>query len=337
MAAGIHIDRIDNLSSEEERGVMRSLTRKVRVVFDSLPDDIRNYNILSAALDHVSAEGMTPMSTLGNIGDSTKPFSPLVLVKRSTALVENTQNCVDVTLLYAHIIDGHNQYGISPPSGVLFAKGKTSIVDKTTNQFYPFGDRTKPPVLLEVGHQFPIGDPRAPSISADPRYPRFMLQGGEISTPFPQSNLNLEGIVKTLYPVALANSIIARINKFKWQGMEIGTWICSEVRYEINDPSIDTPDKPNYKMGFEFQYNVDTWDATIVFNDERSGKPVSGVVKATIADSNGVLRYQPIPKFVAGIFVGFDNQPAGMWKVPSLERLDFNNFFNAVFDGGVPI
>lgn len=337
MAVSIHVDRIDNLSADEERGVFRSLTRKVRLVFDALPTDIRNYNILSAALDYLDTLGMTPMSTLGNIGNSNKPFSPLVLVKRSPALAENTQNCVDVTLLYTHIMDGHNQFGRSPTSGVLYAKGKTSIVDKTTNQFYPFGDRTKPPVLLEVGHQFPIGDPRAPSISPDPRYPRFMLQGGEISIPFPQSNISLETIVKTSTPVALAETIIAKINKYAWQGMKPYTWICSEVRYEVNDPSIEAPDKPNYKMGFEFQYNVDTWNPTIVFHDERSGKPVSGVVKATIIDSNGVLRYQPIPKFVAGIFFGFDNQPAGMYNVPALEPIDFNSFFNAVFDGGAPI
>lgn len=344
----IYIDHLSDLKCTEVRGVIRSLTRKARVLLrGDLTADLRGPNVLAAVLGYLDDVGLSAMSTLGNVTDANSPYHALVLVNRSPQIAENDQNCVDVVLTYEHLIEGHNQTAIGPPTGLLFGKGKTSIVEKQTNFFYPRGDKTKPKIQLEVGHQFPITDKRAATITDDPRYPRYRIQGGQINIPYPQSNYRFDGIVATAFPALLANRLIAKINDRPWMGMPKHTWLCSEVTWEINDPGIALfarpVIKPNYKFGFEFQYNSDTWNPTVAFHDQETGTLPAKVVVATEQGVNaagqpdGIVRYMLLPRLIPGIgLIGLDKVPAGVWQVPALQEKDFDAAFGALFEGGNP-
>ncbi len=335
----LFIDRMEALNIVSERGVIRSCQRKCRIqlsrepVNDHLNDD---HNALILARRFLIEQGFVEMQPMGNILNEDEELAPLVLIRTEFAIVENDKYTVDATLHYNHIIDGANQYiGINgPPSGLLWGKGRTSIVEKSTNFFYPEGDRTKPRVLLEVGHQFEITDTRAVAINHDPFHPRFVRQGGEISVPFPQGNYKCEAIVSVPFPHRLARALIASINLVEWMGEDPFTWLISEVTFEVCDPARPVGGflKPTYKMGFEFQFNSDTWNPTITFKDQETGNPPAKVVKATEPDEFGVVRLQLLPFNPGGGQIGFDKVPAGYWQVPALKRIDFKQTFSALFE-----
>lgn len=309
------LDRIDQLSLVEKHGVIRSLTRKARVLFDVRPN---NFTILSEALAFVPA----PFSTLTEEG-----YSSLVLIGREPSLGPDPQ-VVDVILKYEHILDGPNQeLFTNNRRGILFSKGRCSITEKPTNFYWPLGavrnfeNRTQ----IQVAHYFPdtvtsvIGDFVQPIL-----FPRTIFQGGEINVPFPQGNIQLQGISDpATNPWDVANQFIAAINDNTWLTKPARTWICSEVQWDI----LDVRDQV-YRFGFEFQNNPDEWDPTAVFLDQRTGRPPANVARGDQIDDNGTLSLVRHPTTL-GLM------PAGMWQVPYLRRVNFDELFNAFFDGGV--
>lgn len=337
--AELYIDRITQLAADEDRGVMRSLTRVARIVFRGENAGDRNPDTLGMALDLLDAQGMGSMHTFPADLDPKavqNRYGALVCTKRSPAIAENDPQCVDVTLKYEHLLDGHNQLLIPTPSGIAYGKGRTSIVEKSTNFFYPFGivDEAKKTQIV-VAHRFPDWDKRIVAIPYDPNFPRTIIQGGEVSIPFPQSNFHVVGLCRTRNPVLMARSIVATINIDRWMEEDPTKWICSECQWELNDP-IDAGDiQPQYKVAFEFQFNFDGWDPTIAFHDNDTGRPPANIVAASRADTdlddNGVARYQVDNSLPLGdpgrLF------PAGIWQVPALRRIDFDTFFSALFDG----
>lgn len=347
MPAKLYQDRMDTVSAHFSRGVARSATRKCRIMMAEETNNNKGVFTLSAAIDVLEARGIIMMQPMGMILNADERLAPLVLTDIKPSISENDRNCVDVILEYHHIIDGANQVIArdgAPLNGLLWGKGRTSIVEKATNFFYPFGDRTKPKVMLEVGHQFGVNDNRMAAVNHDPRFPRAQIQGGEISIPFPQMTYRWEAVVYTLFPARLANSLIARTNISPWMGMPALTWLITEVSWEVNDPSrIGVNPGPTYKMGFEFQYNSDTYDPLITFKDQETGNAPAAAVKADTADQFGVVRYQQILTLVnpeepigLGGLGEFANYPAGYWNVPALQRIDFDATFQAMFEVAGP-
>lgn len=160
------------------------------------------------------------------------------------------------------------------------------------------------------------------------------IQGGEISLPFPQANFQLVGIIFTANPWNIADEVIACVNSDPWLNKPPITWICSEVQWEMINPGpLDgqVEGVRAYRFMFEFQYNLDTWDPTVAFIDQRTGKPPANLEAAFLQDINGVtslsLNLAGGPTFT---------QPAGYWTVPALRRVDFNAKFASVFEGFVP-
>jgi len=343
----LHLDHTSNLSCEEDRGVIRSLNRRALVEFTKAELDadggaIRNQGVLAAALDHLDSQGLVYLSRLANNPqDATSRFNSLVMVKRSPALLDKDPAWVEVMLTYNHILDGHNQEVIAPGTGLIYGKGKCSIVEKTTNFFRANGDPSKEKALIVVSHTYPVSDTRIGGLPFDSRFPRTIFQIGEIKVPFTQINYNAQGIVYTDNPVAVAVSIVAKVNSVAWQGQKPKTWICTEAAWESNDQASDPVNsRPIYKFHFEFQHNSDGWQPTVVFNDKETGLPPIGVIRATIEDENGVVRYRPWNKPIPPLpgdqlaEIGPDNAIAGgIWEVPALAAKDYNQFFRGLFEG----
>jgi hypothetical protein len=331
-----YIDHVSNLSLVERNGAIRSLTRKARVGFHQ-GDWPQDFSVLNAALAVCPA----PMSTLDTPG-----YAGLVLVERNPSLLDNDPGWVDVILKYEHLLDGPNQglfrQTAQPP--VFFGRGRVSIAEKTTNFFYPYGDTTKQRVQILVAHTFPNSDIDIVGPFLDQvKWPRTVFQGGEVTVPFPQANYHIVGYLNTASPWLVADNFIAHINEFEWLSKPPLTWICSEVQFEMMDPDPTVPiaedttvqTEPLYKFEFEFQYNVDTWAPTVVFNDQRTGRPPAGVLPGII----------PGPDDEIGFAAGVDNfnlnpvnqfpQPAGYWTVPVVKLLDFQSEFETFFDMAV--
>lgn len=342
-------DMVENLSAVEDRGVYRSLVRKARLIYKSA--DITswrtNATLLTKALEYLDGyAGFKAMDRLGNIRNFDDRFALLTLVRRTPAISQNDPCCVDVVLNYEHIVDGPNQVLLRPSNGLIFGKGRTSIVEKSTNFFYPYGIRIKTnptdpndtrdnKTAIVVAHTYPTWETGIAASPHNPTYPRTIIQGGEINIPYPQSTYNVQGIFATARPAKLAHFAVASINAKEWQGMPALTWICSEVQWEVNDPSDKVGGigkSPTYRMQFEFQYNVDTWDPAVVFIDQRTSRPPADVRQAEFEATTGpagVLRMVQHPTNGKEI-------PAGVWKVPALRRLDIDAFFGALFEGAAP-
>lgn len=338
------IDRIDDIGCDEVHGVIRSLTRKARILFEEADNPPNNFHILTAALDACPPPFSTPPTLAFGDVDIPAPnqqsfltatahrYGSLVLTKRTPKVADDPW-CVDVTLHYEHVLDGPNQSVTTPVSGILVGKGKTSVVDKATNFYYPDGDTTFGRQQIAVAHTFPEHDKGIAGLNIDPTLPRTILQGGQINIPFPQSNFSFQGYWEGLRdPVGTSFKIVASINKNPWMGRPELTWLCSEMQWEAIELS-----KFRYRVAFEFQYNVDTWDATVVFTDQRTGRPPADVAKATDADpvlfntGPGIVVINKVMHPVNGNIM-----PAGMWQVPALARIDFDQFFGAFFNGSNP-
>ncbi len=361
-----YIDRIDNLTFTERNGVIRSLTRKARVLFsrtETIPPD---FSVLSAATAVCPIPYSQPMDMTGT---AIAGYKHLALVERTPSVVENDTSVVDVILKYDHILDGPNQGLIKPFRGKIFGKGRSSIADKTTNFFVPNGgdsfvDGDDKRIQLLAAHCFIPKDPGAASQCQDPTLLQTALQGGEISVPFPQANFGFQGYIYTSAPWNTVWKYIARINLLLWCGKPPFTWICSEVQFEVLDPSpVTVPagitaNTPLYKFSFEFQYNVDTRNPTVVFHDQRTGRPPAYVAATptTLTDlltgitttyttpiglirdpATGVKNLQLNP-FADTVTIPpqATTMPAGMWTVPFLKPIDFNAEFGAIFEGVPP-
>lgn len=313
------IDHVDTLDMEEVNGAITSVTRLARVIGLVNTD----YTILWTALE---AAGVPPYhSTLPEVTvPGVNPFSGLVLTRRSARLHNDDRGTVDATLKYEHLLAGPNQQLQQPRSGVIYTKGKCSIREKATNFFYPFGVHSGivngtavEQQRLTVAHQYGNSTSENGELAG-----LFKEQVGEIKVPFPESNIQFQGVVTILNPVAYAYKFIAAINRFAWQSQPELTWLISEVSWEIL-----RPDTNLYKFGFEMQNNPDGWDPDIVYIDSRTNLPPSDVLRATTPDQYGIVRLVDNPLTLA------PNIPAGAWKVPYLRRLNFEVEFGAFFEG----
>lgn len=146
------IDRLETLECVERNGVIRKLVRLARVFGLSNTDYRQLWAALIKAGIPAYGSGLVDTSNAGTIA-ATQAFAALVLVERSAKIAEGDPATVDVTLTYEHVLDGPNQGVAFPgiPSKILYARSRSSIVQKPTNFFYPYGnelaDTTPIPIL----------------------------------------------------------------------------------------------------------------------------------------------------------------------------------------------
>lgn len=330
----IFIDRVTNLSMTERLGVIRSLTREVRLIFKNLSDTDQTYNTLQLALDTLDQNGYEVFSTLPQ-----PDYSSLTLTERDPKISENDPGVVDVTLKYEHILDGPNQQLINPTNGLIFGRGRSSIVQKKTNFFRLNGNPNAPRYAILTAYTYPQGDQRVVALRAvDPaNLPRTVIQGGEVDLPFPQGNFSFQGVIYTENPWSIKQQFINCINDSVWLGEPAFTWICSEVQWDVlnvygNFQSI----LPSYRFSFEFQNNPDGWNPEVVYIDPDTHRPPGDIDKfiaaATGYDASGALNSVGNPiKAPSQSEPPF--QPAGVWQVPALKPVNFNKLFASYFEG----
>lgn len=182
----------------------------------------------------------------------------------------------------------------------------------------------------------------------EPDHPgQTFIQGGEIKLPFPQSNVVVEGVLRTNDPWAAKRGIHRKINSIPWLGEDRWTWICSDVEFEIVNPRLSStyangvrtlpdgnPVQRLYRFKFEFQHDPDTWDPVVTFIDKRTGLPPSDIKAPDVIDpATGVMNRRTNLASVTHNPAQYPSLPAGYWAVPALAQVDFNNYFSATFPG----
>jgi hypothetical protein len=321
MAVLPFIDRVDNLEASERHGVYRRLVRRCRVVWGEGSIPPSNYDVLAAALEVCPG----PL-------DIPPEYLYLALTERHAKVVENEPTVVDVDLVYEHVLDGPNQYLVSPTYGVLYGKGKCSVTEKTTNFYYPYGDTAQPRTQIAVAHTYGPQDIGSIAQGFVPGLPRTIIQGGEIKIPYPQANFTLKGLLYTDNPWSIASLFINSVNGALWQNQVKYYWLCSTVSWEILDVV-----NLLYDFEFEFQGNSDSWYPTVVFNDQRTGRPPHDVEAADIYTFIGP--YSVLDSTLNNVPVNPPRQgpppkqPAGYWIVPALRPVDYTQLFSAYFEG----
>lgn len=351
----VQMHRPEMMSATFERGAFRSLKTGARISYEpaNLDEDngfggnFRNTLLLDRSVKLLMAApwNFQPFTSLNRNGEAATqldaevlrnnecPFSNLVLVDMQPKMAASN-NIVDVEMTYQHIMDGHNQIIINPPSRRLFVKARSNISDKTTNFYQYRGNKAAPRTQLAVAHTFPETDLDITAAPFDKSLPRTVVQTGEINVPFPAKGFSLQGMIFTPDIGRIAEDLVAHINEELLLGQPPGYWICSEFTWEMHNafPTVWQRGQGAYKVSMEFQYNYDTWDVDVVFVDKRTGQPPSnlqkGTAEATIGGlyggtGDGVLR-------MTRNFYNFNEQPAGIWKVPFLPTRNFSQYFGDV-------
>jgi hypothetical protein len=236
----VHIDRAQDLETEELDGMIVRLVRSLRVTGLASTD----YEAVFEALAEVGVP-------VFGVGAGTGAPN-LVLRKRSVKAVD--ENTVDVILEYEHALNEGQDFD-GPFFGVTFGETEASLNQVTTNLDFN-GD------TFFVEHEYPLTDPDFPGETKE--------QGGEIDWLQPQMTLKFSGIRFTNSPGALARAMLGKTNDATWNGGDTGHWLCTACDFKLFDHA-STPRRYTFRL--TFQYNEDGWDPTVVFVDERTGKP----------------------------------------------------------------
>jgi hypothetical protein len=386
-------DQVSILDLQEDRGVIKSMTRKMRVYFDLTVESIPNDpTVLVTALN--AAGVPLPFSLLSISG-----CESLVLVKRDVGLVDQDIGTVDVLCKYEHILDGANQVldaepnsGVAGSTGTIYGKGKCSITQKPTNFYYPNGisSNTIPNPAYDPSTEIGALQPETITVSlpqtrilvahtysnpllSGSKIGTTEIRGGEVQLPFPQANYQMEGIFNNIVdPWEMAGDLIGTINEETWASKPPTQWLCSEVSFELLSIAQHT-----YRYKFEWQHNPDGWNPTVIFIDDRTQRPPADVEEATttlpitqamlnagfpngVGGSNvfildgvtgpfkitnpiSVANIASIVASFPGAGVGslspalndgsYPYLPAGVWTVPALRQVDYNQYFGQFFEG----
>lgn len=239
-----YVDRTDTLQASERDGVVTKVVRRARVV--GLTDD--DYAVLFTAL---SVAGVPAAG-------STLTGAPnLVLVERNVQVVDGDRSTVDVELVYEHVLNKGQNLN-SPPLGYLLAEVRGSVNEQESNL-----DGSGFPVTVQ--HAYPSDDPDFPS--------KTKVQGGSIKFFQAQATKVVQGIRATNYPWLLQQHLLGAINELPWSGGNSYEWLCTGASWRPYDGS-----SSKYEFVFEFQHNPETWNPTVVYIDERTGKPPQGLL-----------------------------------------------------------
>ncbi len=246
MTEHVYIDRIDQLEATERYGVVVRLVRRARVIGLDASGD---YQVLMEALTEAGIPAsMTPLTGAPN----------LVLVERNPKL--NDDRTVDVDLIYEHALNEAQDLN-NPPFGIVIGECQASLNQVTSN----LDENAE---TITVQHTYPADDADYPN--------QLKKQGGEIQFFQPQLTLKYQGAKFTISPLLVARSIVGCVNSRQWGGGNVAEWICTAATWKF----LDVNSSPNrYLFTFEFQFNPDGWSPTVVFIDDRTGKPPANLVE----------------------------------------------------------
>ncbi|MGH2437498.1 MAG: hypothetical protein ACRDFA_10935 [bacterium] len=184
-------------------------------------------------------------------GDPHPSIPGLRVVQRSAAL-EKGSDRVLITLTYR--VPQANEAPPSDPSGNTSAGVVRvgSTVQGGTTQKDIFGD------AITVKHKFPGN-------------PEFETQGADVELSIPQLVLS-ETRKERSTPANTARAFVGKVNQFAIFGGAARTLLCTRIEGTTQDGGL------TYEVTYEFQFNEQTWDATVVFRDTNTGRPVENPV-----------------------------------------------------------
>lgn len=233
------------LELEEVDGVVIRLVRRARVMEVTGAND---YQALNEALDEAGVPtvgGTLTGSALTN----------LRLRRRIPRLV--APKTVDVDLVYEHFFNEGQSFD-SPPGGFLSGEVRSNV-NQVESNLDADGN------TISVSHTYDSDHPKYGGQTKE--------QGGTIQFFQPERNLAIQGLKTTTHPWIMANRMVGAVNQTSWNGGDARTWMC--VRASTRPLSLTG----RYYMFYEFQYNQDTWDPTVVFIDPDTGKPPLNLVE----------------------------------------------------------
>lgn len=99
----------------------------------------------------------------------------------------------------------------------------------------------------------------------------------------------MDWILRVQNPDLLSKRISGKINAQAWKGEGPHEWLCIACNIE---PTVILG-TPACKIDISFQHNPDTWDKTLIFEDEVTGKPPAGVTLGS-GIMSGVQVYEEV-------------------------------------------
>lgn len=237
------VQRTDFLEAQEKDGTVVRLVTRSRVI--QVTDG--SLAALNSALALMPAVGSQPVG-----------FPQLMLRERNPVISEDDPQTVDVDLVYEHY-DNPGQSFAAPLTGAVIGSVRAYVQQSESN--IDINGRT-----VEVEHTYPTDDPEKAG--------KTEKQGGRFEFYQAQRTIHYEGIKTTSRPWLIANQMIGALNSNPWMGQGAREWMCTGVSWGLLTGN-------SYPMSFEFQHNPDTWDPTVVFIDDRTGRPPKDLVKDT--------------------------------------------------------
>jgi hypothetical protein len=101
---------------------------------------------------------------------------------------------------------------------------------------------------------------------------RFEDQGGDVEIQIPMPAMRVSRI-EPANPWRLARTYVGRVNARRWNDGEPRTWLCTAINGTTNDFG------KTFEVSYEFQFNDETWDATVVYIDPDTGQPTSEAIE----------------------------------------------------------
>jgi hypothetical protein len=242
------VDRLTILEAKERHGTIRKLVRMAEVSGIVSTD----WDLLEEGLDSVGFTYGSKLST-----SSSSSAYGLVLTERNPTMIDKDR--VRVELVYENTVDLPQDLD-DPFTGAVLGEVRCNIGQKTSNLDID-GDQ------VSVSHTYPADDPNHPDET--------LTQGGEFSYFEPQQTVFIRGTKATRTPWLIANNIVGHVNNQSWAGQAARKWLCTGCTWKTASVSGATR---RYFMDFEFQFDRDGWDPTVVFIDDVTGKPPPNLV-----------------------------------------------------------
>lgn len=183
--------------------------------------------------------------------------------ERDVDMIDEGAAIVRCTYLNAFSVDNMEDSYDTPFLGSIGGEVRCSIQQKQSN-LDGYGNQ------IILSHTYPDDDDNYAGQTRE--------QGGEISFFAAQRSFTTHGIKETNAPWAIANSIIGRVNANWFSGEAPRTWLCVACNWK---PESTIYGYERYLMRFEFSFDEDTWDSTVVYIDDTTGKPPADLVLGT--------------------------------------------------------
>jgi len=197
--------------------------------------------------------------------DNSAPAWNLVLTERNPRMVEKGMAVVELVYENGWDIEAVADDIDDPNFGVLSGEVRSNVQQKNSNTDI-YGEQ------VVVSHTYPANDPNHPGET--------IFQTGEFPYYDSQRSFMVSGIKRTPTPWLIANLIAGRVNAVPFSGEAARMWLCTACNWKGEGPHTGTSEH-RYFMQFEFQFNPDTWDPTVLFIDDVTGKPPVDLVPGT--------------------------------------------------------